>query len=146
MSSCLFPAGPTRSSSAGDPTRAHGAAVRLAQANEIVPRTHRETEGAVGRPAGGTCRRRQSLSLASDHIDPRRRREREQVRRQWDIALGVRKAQLRDLIELVGEEHGPQFTLVETDPHELKIGVRVLGNELEPLETPAWAQDRDVEL
>src|ERR1700688_992260 len=136
MSSCLFPAGPTRSSSAGGPTRAHGAAARLAQATEIVPRTHRETEGAVGRPAGGTCRPLPPspwLFTASDHIDARWGDESKEVGRQWDIGFGVGKGQLRDLIDLVGEEHGPQFTLVEPDPHDLKISVRVLGNELEPL-------------
>ena len=44
--------------------------------------------GAAGRPAVGRCRRRpRSLAVASDHIDPRRRREREQIRRELGIAL-----------------------------------------------------------
>src|SRR5579862_407111 len=146
MSFCRCPAGPTKSSSAGAPTPMHGAAARRLPASETAPRTHRGTVGADGPPMGGKCRRCRSLALASDHIDPRRRYEGEQVRRQRNIALGVRKGQLGDLIELVGEEHGAQLTLVESDPHQLKIRIGMLGSKLEPLQTPARRPGRDIEL
>src|SRR5580692_11465344 len=126
MSFCRYPAGPTESSNAGGPTPVHGATAHRLRANEIVPRTHRETVGAAGQPAGGMCRQSSAspwLFTASDHIDAGGWHESKQVRRQRHIALGVRKGELCDLIELVGEEHGAQFTLVESDPHQLKIRI-----------------------
>ena len=59
----------------------------------------------------------------------------------------VREGELRDLIELVREEHRRELAvLVEADAHQLEIRVRVLGEELEPAQPPLVRQRLDVEL
>ncbi len=113
-------------------------------------RIHRGRAVAAGRPAAGRCRRRPpARHLVSRPITstPRRRRERKQVRCELGIARRVGEGQLRDLVELVREEHRGQLAvLVESDAHQLEIRVRVLGNELKPAAVRRSRAATDVEL